>query len=124
MIDVPEKKQNIDSFLDKRRQKSPPAGILYKQFDPDQDRQNVNLIVFLQEFLEKSNFEKKNQQIPLSALKMSSAFYICCIYSNALQTIFFMEANNIYLDQTGSKVFAKKATTDQSTGLCFTILGQ
>ena len=31
---------------------------------------------------------------------MLSAFYICCIYSSALQTSFFMEANTKNPDQT------------------------
>ena len=34
-------------------------------------------------------------------LKMLSAFYVCCIFSNALQTHFFLEANNIYHDHLG-----------------------
>ena len=36
-------------------------------------------------------------------LKMSSAFYVCCIYSSALQTRLFMEANNMNPYQTASK---------------------
>ena len=32
-------------------------------------------------------------------LIMPSALYACCIYSNALQTIFFMEANNMNHDE-------------------------
>ena len=29
------------------------------------------------------------------ALKISSAFYVCCIYSSAIQTRFFIEASKI-----------------------------
>ena len=32
--------------------------------------------------------------------KMSSAYYICCIYSNALQTYFITEANTMNADKT------------------------
>ena len=35
--------------------------------------------------------------------EMLSAFYVCCIYSNALQTNFIMEANTMNLDQTAPK---------------------
>ena len=31
---------------------------------------------------------------------MFSAFYVCCIYSGALQTRFFTETNNISPDQS------------------------
>ena len=34
---------------------------------------------------------------------MSPAVYVCCIYSNALQSNFFMEENNINPDQTAPK---------------------
>ena len=34
------------------------------------------------------------------ALKMSSAYYVCCIYSNALQNTFTMEENTMNPDQT------------------------
>ena len=36
-------------------------------------------------------------------LKMLSAVYICCFYSNALQNAFAMEANTINPDQTAPK---------------------
>ena len=35
--------------------------------------------------------------------KMSSAYNICCIYSNALQTNFIIEANTMNPDQTAPK---------------------
>ena len=38
--------------------------------------------------------------------KMSSAYYICCIYSNAFQTNFITEANNINPDQTAPKDYS------------------
>ena len=34
---------------------------------------------------------------------MLSAYYICCIYSNALQNTFVMEANTMNPDQTAPK---------------------
>ena len=54
-------------------------------------------------------------------LKMS-AFYVCCIYSSALQARFFMKENNMNPDQTaplgavcsGSRLFAVYATWDIS----------
>ena len=36
-------------------------------------------------------------------LKMLSAYYICCIYLNALETTFIMEANTINPDQTAPR---------------------
>ena len=35
-----------------------------------------------------------------SVLKMSSAYYCCCIYTNVLQNTFFGEANKMNPDQT------------------------
>ena len=35
------------------------------------------------------------------AVKMFSAYYICCIYSNAFQNTLTMEANTMNLGQTG-----------------------
>ena len=36
-------------------------------------------------------------------LKISSAYYVCCMNSNALQNIFAMEANTMNPDQTVPK---------------------
>ena len=33
-------------------------------------------------------------------LKMSSAYHICCMYLNALETTFIMKANTMNSDQT------------------------
>ena len=35
--------------------------------------------------------------------KMLTAYYVCCIYSNTLQTNFIMQTNNINRDQTPTK---------------------
>ena len=36
-------------------------------------------------------------------MKYFSAYYVCCIYSNAYQTISSMEVNNMNPDQTAGK---------------------
>ena len=41
----------------------------------------------------------------LNVLKMFSAYYVCCIYSNAFQNTFTMAANTMNPDQTASKEF-------------------
>ena len=38
--------------------------------------------------------------VTILILKMMSAFYVCCIYTSALQTRFFHESNNMNPDQT------------------------
>ena len=43
--------------------------------------------------------------ILLNALKKNSAYYVCCIYSNAFQNTFTMAANTMNPDQTASKEF-------------------
>ena len=56
----------------------------------------------------------KNEHFSM-IFRQLSAFYVCCIYSSALQTRFLMEANNMKPDQTvprqqsdfGPKVFKK-----------------
>ena len=35
---------------------------------------------------------------------MLSAFYVCCIYSNAVQINFIMEANTLNADQTAKRI--------------------
>ena len=42
---------------------------------------------------------------------MSSAYYVCCIYSNALQKPFTMEANITYPDQTAPKEAVRSGST-------------
>ena len=43
------------------------------------------------------------QAIFFFVLKMSSAYYVCCIHSSAHQTRFFMKANAMNPDQTVPK---------------------
>ena len=50
--------------------------------------------------LEPSTFHFNPYSASYFVQKMSSAYNICCIYSNALQTNFIMEANTMNPDQT------------------------
>ena len=60
---------------------------------------NIGLLGILREPLPGVNPYPAN----IFVLKMLSAEYVCCIYSNAFYTILIMEANNMEPEQTAHK---------------------
>ena len=77
--------------------------------DPDKDRNSVgpDLDPNRSQKLsadDKSTTSKKGVNLPkYFAWEMSSAHYACCIYSNALQSNFIIDANTMNPDQTAHK---------------------
>ena len=63
--------------------------------NPDQARHYVGSKLFAVPYLVLTHI------LPMSfVLKMWSAFYVCCIHSNALKAIFIMAATTMNPDQT------------------------